>query len=156
MAVVAGIFRVWSLNAARIVYVVDEPRRFGCAYETLPGHVERGEERFLIEITEGESVVRHPGFLTVEALADQDRLSVRASITEAIRSRVSGGDGSNCSSRIGYRERPRECAEPAFSLRVLRRIGSGSFGCILGGIFCGVIGVVFVVVGTMVVPTLFA
>jgi uncharacterized protein (UPF0548 family) len=42
-------FGVWWLNAARIVYVVDEPRRFGFAYGTLPGHAERGEERFTVE-----------------------------------------------------------------------------------------------------------
>ena len=35
--------------AARIVYVIEEPRRFGFAYGTLPGHVERGEERFCVE-----------------------------------------------------------------------------------------------------------
>jgi uncharacterized protein (UPF0548 family) len=29
--------------------VIDEPRRFGFAYGTLPGHVEAGEERFLVE-----------------------------------------------------------------------------------------------------------
>lgn len=40
---------VWWLNAARIVYVIDEPRRFGFAYGTLPGHAERGEERFSVE-----------------------------------------------------------------------------------------------------------
>lgn len=40
---------VWWINAARIVYVIDEPRRFGFAYGTLPGHAERGEERFLVE-----------------------------------------------------------------------------------------------------------
>jgi uncharacterized protein (UPF0548 family) len=40
---------LWWLNAARIAYVIDEPRRFGFAYGTLPGHVERGEERFLVE-----------------------------------------------------------------------------------------------------------
>jgi uncharacterized protein (UPF0548 family) len=45
----------WWLNAARIVYVIDEaaaslsPRRFAFAYGTLPGHAERGEERFLVE-----------------------------------------------------------------------------------------------------------
>src|SRR5882762_4473350 len=43
----------WSLNAARIVYVIDEKEsrnsRFGFAYGTLPDHVERGEERFTIE-----------------------------------------------------------------------------------------------------------
>jgi len=43
---------VWWLNACRIVYVVDESgpiTKFGFAYGTLPGHVESGEERFLIE-----------------------------------------------------------------------------------------------------------
>jgi uncharacterized protein (UPF0548 family) len=44
---------VWQLNACRIVYVIDEQQddavRFGFAYGTLPGHVERGEEQFLIE-----------------------------------------------------------------------------------------------------------
>lgn len=50
----------WSLNAARIVYVVDEYRerqaRFGFAYGTLPDHVERGEERFLVEWLADDSV----------------------------------------------------------------------------------------------------
>jgi uncharacterized protein (UPF0548 family) len=50
---VARAFGVWSLNSARIVYVVDENSdsisRFGFAYGTLPGHVEAGEERFLVE-----------------------------------------------------------------------------------------------------------
>ena len=43
---------LWWLNSCRIVYVVDESGpvvRFGFAYGTLPGHVECGEERFLIE-----------------------------------------------------------------------------------------------------------
>lgn len=43
---------LWWLNACRIVYTVDEAgpvSRFGFAYGTLPGHVERGEERFLVE-----------------------------------------------------------------------------------------------------------
>ena len=43
---------LWSLSAARVVYMVDEGepiKRFGFAYGTLPDHVERGEERFLIE-----------------------------------------------------------------------------------------------------------
>lgn len=53
VVVAAHVFGVWSLNAARIVYVIDESStsksRFGFAYGTLPGHVEAGEERFLIE-----------------------------------------------------------------------------------------------------------
>lgn len=47
---------VWWLNAARIVYVIDEPRRFGFAYGTLPGHAERGEERFSVEWLDDDSV----------------------------------------------------------------------------------------------------
>jgi len=35
----------------RVVAVIDEPgRRFGFAYGTLPGHVESGEESFLVEL----------------------------------------------------------------------------------------------------------
>jgi len=52
VAVLAREFGVWSLNACRIVYVLDEPgpiRRYGFAYGTLPDHVETGEERFVIE-----------------------------------------------------------------------------------------------------------
>ena len=49
VAVVAWHFGFWWLNAARVVYVIDEPARFGFAYGTLPGHVESGEERFLVE-----------------------------------------------------------------------------------------------------------
>jgi uncharacterized protein (UPF0548 family) len=44
---------VWSLNACRIVYVLEEEgssrRRYGFAFGTLPGHVEQGEERFTVE-----------------------------------------------------------------------------------------------------------
>ena len=35
--------------AARIVYVVDEPTRYGFAYGTLPHHPVAGEEAFLVE-----------------------------------------------------------------------------------------------------------
>lgn len=56
--------RMWLLCPARIIFVIDGPRnggprndgtgsetveQFGFAYGTLPGHPERGEERFLIE-----------------------------------------------------------------------------------------------------------
>jgi uncharacterized protein (UPF0548 family) len=45
-------FGFWSLNAARIIYTVDEEGaivRFGFAYGTLPDHAEQGEERFVVE-----------------------------------------------------------------------------------------------------------
>jgi uncharacterized protein (UPF0548 family) len=56
VAVKARAFGTWSLSAARVVYVIDEPRRFGFAYGTLPDHVECGEERFLIEWLPDDSV----------------------------------------------------------------------------------------------------
>jgi uncharacterized protein (UPF0548 family) len=56
VAVKARVFGMWSLNACRVVYVIDESRRFGFAYGTLPDHVERGEERFLIEWLDDDSV----------------------------------------------------------------------------------------------------
>ena len=52
IAVMGRAVGLWWLNCCRIIYVVDEAgpvSRFGFAYGTLPGHVECGEERFLIE-----------------------------------------------------------------------------------------------------------
>ena len=52
VAVMGRAIGVWWLNACRVVYVVDEAgpvSKYGFAYGTLPGHVESGEERFLIE-----------------------------------------------------------------------------------------------------------
>lgn len=56
VAVKARAFGTWSLNASRVVYTIDESRRFGFAYGTLPDHVERGEERFLVERLPDDSV----------------------------------------------------------------------------------------------------
>lgn len=56
VAVKARAFGTWSLNASRVVYTIDEARRFGFAYGTLPDHVERGEERFLVEWLADDSV----------------------------------------------------------------------------------------------------
>ena len=52
VAILAGDRGLWSLNACRIVYLLDETGpviRKGFAYGTLPEHGVRGEERFLIE-----------------------------------------------------------------------------------------------------------
>ncbi|HSK63953.1 MAG TPA: DUF1990 domain-containing protein [Pyrinomonadaceae bacterium] len=85
VAVKARAGGLWSLSAARVVYMVDEEgpvRRFGFAYGTLPDHVERGEERFLIEWNTSDDTVwydilafsqpRHPmvrmGFLYARML----------------------------------------------------------------------------------------
>ena len=50
-------FFLWMLFPARVVYRVDEPRRFGFAYGTLPDHPERGEERFLVEWNQADDSV---------------------------------------------------------------------------------------------------
>jgi uncharacterized protein (UPF0548 family) len=60
VAVMGRAIGVWWLNACRVVYVVDEMgpvSRFGFAYGTLPGHVESGEERFLIEWDQSDNAV---------------------------------------------------------------------------------------------------
>jgi uncharacterized protein (UPF0548 family) len=62
VAPLAHAFGLWFLNACRVVYLIDEndlidePRRFGFAYGTLPDHAESGEERFLVEWREDDSV----------------------------------------------------------------------------------------------------
>ncbi|CAN5320585.1 DUF1990 domain-containing protein [soil metagenome] len=52
VAILVKHFEFYSLNAARIVYVINETRslqRFGFAYGTLTEHGEIGEERFSVE-----------------------------------------------------------------------------------------------------------
>jgi uncharacterized protein (UPF0548 family) len=52
VALLASHFGVWSLNACRIVYVLEESgtvERYGFAYGTLPEHGVIGEERFSVE-----------------------------------------------------------------------------------------------------------
>lgn len=60
VALLASHAGVWSLNACRIVYLVDESgdsERFGFAYGTLPEHGERGEERFTVEFHHADGSV---------------------------------------------------------------------------------------------------
>lgn len=52
VAVLIRHFGFWSLNAARIVYTINEDgpiKRYGFAYGTLLDHSESGEERFSVE-----------------------------------------------------------------------------------------------------------
>jgi uncharacterized protein (UPF0548 family) len=49
VALLAHHLGFWSLSSCRIVYVIDDPERFGFAYGTLTEHVEVGEERFTVE-----------------------------------------------------------------------------------------------------------
>lgn len=60
IAICANHFGFWSLNACRVVYVIDQngpEKKFGFAYGTLSSHVERGEERFTIEWHEDDDTV---------------------------------------------------------------------------------------------------
>lgn len=51
-----GLGSVQVIAPCRIVYVIDEPDRFGLAYGTLPGHPESGEEAFVVE-KDGDSTL---------------------------------------------------------------------------------------------------
>ena len=66
VAVIPRHFGFVSINLCRIVYVVDEQTpqatRFGFGYGTLPGHVGRGEERFLIEWQHADDSVHYDIF----------------------------------------------------------------------------------------------
>ena len=51
VAVLAHRCGLWSLNPCKIIYTIDDEgpvARFGFGYGTLPGHIMRGEERFLL------------------------------------------------------------------------------------------------------------
>ncbi|MEM7313883.1 MAG: DUF1990 domain-containing protein [Planctomycetota bacterium] len=59
--------KLWSLNPCRIVYTIDETltindtqlHRYGFGYGTLPGHVAKGEERFLVTWDTSTDEVRY-------------------------------------------------------------------------------------------------
>ena len=60
VAILIKHFGFYSLNAARIVYVIEEIgeiQRFGFAYGTLTEHGEIGEERFSVEFDTGKDEV---------------------------------------------------------------------------------------------------
>lgn len=60
IAVMGHAVGLWWLNCCRIVYVVDEAgpiNQYGFAYGTLPGHIESGEERFVIEWDQSDNSV---------------------------------------------------------------------------------------------------
>ena len=65
VAVLANHVGFWSLSSARIIYLVEQRgdvERFGFAYGTLPGHAERGEERFLVEWSHEDDSVYYDVF----------------------------------------------------------------------------------------------
>ena len=59
VAVLGEHYGFWSLNACRIIYLVEEGdgvRRSGFAYGTLPEHAQSGEERFTVEWDQNDEV----------------------------------------------------------------------------------------------------
>jgi uncharacterized protein (UPF0548 family) len=56
VAILVGGFGVWMVIICRIVYVIDEPRRYGFANGTLSQHAVAGEQRFLVEWRDDNSV----------------------------------------------------------------------------------------------------
>lgn len=60
VAILIKHFGFWSLNACRIVYLIEEQgllHRYGFAYGTLPEHAEVGEERFSVEWRQEDGTV---------------------------------------------------------------------------------------------------
>lgn len=76
VAVIARHYGFISLNSARIVHIVEDHgpvERYGFAYGTLPGHAEKGEERFTIEWDRENGAV----FYNVLAFSQPDHLLAR-------------------------------------------------------------------------------
>jgi len=62
VGVLVRAFGLWSLHPCRIVAVIEEGGAvecFGFVYRTLPGHAERGEERFVVEWRHADDVVAY-------------------------------------------------------------------------------------------------
>lgn len=75
-----------SIDAhVRVVYVIDEPRRSGFAYGTLPGHPESGEEAFVLDL-DGDGAVT----FTITAFSRASSLLARAGgpLTRAAQLRI--------------------------------------------------------------------
>jgi uncharacterized protein (UPF0548 family) len=77
VAVLISHLGFWSLNACRIVYVIEElgaVERYGFAYGTLPEHAAFGEERFTVEYDAKDSAVWY-GILASSRLRPLARLA---------------------------------------------------------------------------------
>lgn len=98
-------FGVWSINACRIVYVVEPEEgsvvRYGFAYGTLRTHAISGEERFLVEWDRATDEVRfeiykfgrpaHTFVWLFAPLARQVQRRFTREALEAVRRAVQGG-----------------------------------------------------------------
>jgi uncharacterized protein (UPF0548 family) len=67
-----GVGRLSLRAPCEVVWTVDEPRRRGFAYGSLPGHPERGEESFIVDWDETDAV-----WLTITAFSTGGRWFAR-------------------------------------------------------------------------------
>ena len=86
LAITVGLVR--AVAACRIVYVADEPQRFGFAYGTLNLHPEQGEEAFMVEHDPDGTV----WFRITAFSRPHDRLArLGAPVARSIQRRVTNG-----------------------------------------------------------------
>jgi uncharacterized protein (UPF0548 family) len=80
-----GPARLWA--PCRVVWVVDEPDRYGYGYGTLPGHPESGEEAFLVSRDSQDAV-----WFEVRAFSRPDRWFTRLGgpLAHLMQDRVNG------------------------------------------------------------------
>src|SRR5215469_8436580 len=100
VAVLVSHLKFWSLNACRIVCVIQEGHAteiYGFAYGTLNDHGETGEERFTVEFKSHGliCVVRHLCILAAATPAALG-LSVHKVIAKTIRTRFVAGNVEGC------------------------------------------------------------
>lgn len=79
-------WRSLSIKApVRVMRVVDEPRRRGFAYGTLPGHPECGEESFVVELLDNDEVA-----MTIRSFSRAATVLARAGgpVNRAVQARI--------------------------------------------------------------------
>jgi uncharacterized protein (UPF0548 family) len=96
VVVVARTPPVWWMNAARIVYIVDDATdstsRFGFAYGTLPGHVETGTFSCGMGSCDRQRLVRYSGVLAAAPFLDQSGPPPGPTDAAALSRRIDRGD----------------------------------------------------------------
>ncbi len=77
--------KLYTSVCCRVIYIIDDDDRWGFAYGTLPHHVERGEESFIVSKDKDENVT-----FTVESLSRPAALLARlgAPITRLVQNKV--------------------------------------------------------------------
>ncbi len=86
-----GFGRLAMRIPCRVVYTLDEPRRLGFAYGTLPGHPETGEESFVVALRDDGRVelqvtaFANPAWRLARAVAPVSRLGQELAVRRYLR-----------------------------------------------------------------------